>query len=165
MTACSYISIDTLGQGIGYEAAKAFFQGDKPYHVIFASRSLGKAESAIALPNQEVPSARNTVEPLVCDVANDESIEAAFKVVTERHGRLDVLIINAGVTYDLEFTAGKKSLGDSFNMAYDVNVTGANVMTFTFGPLLLKSSNPRLLFVADLSHVNKANEKYFPTPS
>lgn len=31
-------------------------------------------------------------------------------------------------------------------------------------PLLLKSSEPRLVFVAGLSGINQAAEKYFPTP-
>lgn len=37
-------------------------------------------------------------------------------------------------------------------------------MAYTFIPLLLKSSDPRLIFVAGLSNINKAGEKYFPTP-
>lgn len=36
---------------------------------------------------------------------------------------------------------------DLFNKAYDVNTTGAQVVTATFAPLLLASSNPRLLFI------------------
>ena len=31
-------------------------------------------------------------------------------------------------------------------------------------PLLLKSSDPRLIFVAGLSGINQAGEKYWPTP-
>lgn len=38
-------------------------------------------------------------------------------------------------------------------------------MTHTFIPLLMKSKDPRLLFVAGLSQINQAAEKYFPTPS
>lgn len=37
-------------------------------------------------------------------------------------------------------------------------------MTATFVPLLLKSSDPRLVFVTGLSAINQAGEKYFPTP-
>lgn len=32
-------------------------------------------------------------------------------------------------------------------------------------PLLLKSTDPRLLFVAGLSNITKASESYFPTPA
>jgi NAD(P)-dependent dehydrogenase (short-subunit alcohol dehydrogenase family) len=46
-----------------------------------------------------------------------------------------------------------------------VNVAGTNVMTYTFMPLLLKSSEPRLIFVGGLSNLTKAaEENYFPTP-
>ena len=45
-----------------------------------------------------------------------------------------------------------------------MNVAGTNVMTATFIPLLLKSANPRLVFVTGLSQINKAGESYFPTP-
>ena len=56
------------------------------------------------------------------------------------------------------------TLRECFNKAYDTNLTGAHVVTYTFVPLLLKSSDPRLLFVAGLSMLTQAAEKYFPTP-
>ena len=59
---------------------------------------------------------------------------------------------------------GQVSLRECFNKAYDVNVAGTHVMTATFIPLLLKSTDPRLIFVAGLSAINQAGEKYFPTP-
>jgi NAD(P)-dependent dehydrogenase (short-subunit alcohol dehydrogenase family) len=37
-------------------------------------------------------------------------------------------------------------------------------MTAMFVPLLLKSTDPRLIFVAGLSAINQAAESYFPTP-
>lgn len=37
-------------------------------------------------------------------------------------------------------------------------------MTWTFMPLLLKSADPRLIFVAGLSNATKASQKYYPTP-
>jgi NAD(P)-dependent dehydrogenase (short-subunit alcohol dehydrogenase family) len=56
------------------------------------------------------------------------------------------------------------SLRDCFTKAYDVNVAGTQVMTWTFMPLLLKSGDPRLIFVAGLSQITLASEAYFPTP-
>lgn len=65
----------------------------------------------------------------------------------------------------MEFVAGKVSLRECFNKAYDVNVAGANIMAYTFMPLLLKSPDPRLLFVAGLSAMTVVNSgPYFPTP-
>lgn len=48
--------------------------------------------------------------------------------------------------------------------AYDVNLAGTHVMSYTFMPLLLKSSNPRLIFVSGLANITIAAEEYFPTP-
>lgn len=70
----------------------------------------------------------------------------------------------SGAAFDGEFLHGKMSLRECFNKAYDVNVSGTNVVTWTFIPLLLKSAEPRLLFVAGLSQMTQAAEAYFPTP-
>lgn len=56
------------------------------------------------------------------------------------------------------------SLRDSFNRAYDVNVSGTQVLTWTLIPLLLKSTDPRLIFVSGLAAITVAAEAYFPTP-
>ena len=69
-----------------------------------------------------------------------------------------------GAGFDTDFLQGKISLRESFNKAYDVNVSGANVVTWTFIPLLLKAAEPRVLFVAGLSQMTQAAEEYFPTP-
>lgn len=45
-----------------------------------------------------------------------------------------------------------------------MNLAGTHVLTYTFMPLLLQSAEPRLIFVAGLSHLRQAAEKYFPTP-
>ena len=57
------------------------------------------------------------------------------------------------------------SLRECFTRAYDLNVAGTNVITWTYIPLLLKSSSPRILFLAGLSHMTQAAESYFPTPA
>lgn len=59
---------------------------------------------------------------------------------------------------------GKISLRECFMKAYDVNVAGTNVVTWTFVPLLLQSASPRIIFVTGLSQITQASEEYFPTP-
>jgi NAD(P)-dependent dehydrogenase (short-subunit alcohol dehydrogenase family) len=82
--------------GIGYETVKALLGSDKPYHILMGSRSLDKANAAIETLHSECPGAANTVEPVQIDLTCDESIETAFKQVEASHGRIDVLINNAG---------------------------------------------------------------------
>ncbi|KAK9482245.1 hypothetical protein V1527DRAFT_34203 [Lipomyces starkeyi] len=150
--------------GIGYEAVKAFLESEKAYHVFLGSRSLEKGKAAIEKLHKESPGVTNTVEVVQVDLHSDESIQNAFEQVKASPGRLDALVNNAGATFDIEYVAGKISLRDCFNKAYDVNVSGTNVMTYTFVPLLLKSADPRLIFVAGLSQISVASVKYFPTP-
>lgn len=150
--------------GIGYETVKALFQSDKTYHVLLGSRSLKKAKLAIDTIHKECPESTSTVETVQVDLNSDESIEKAFEQIKASPGHIDTLINNAGATFDIEFLAGKVSLRECFTKAYDVNVAGTHVMTWTFMPLLLKSHDPRLIFVAGLSQITQASEKYFPTP-
>ena len=165
MASRKVVLVTGANSGIGYEAVKALLESDKAkYHVFLGSRSLEKGNSAIEKLHSEVPKTSNTAEVIQVDVTSDESIQKAFEQVKASPGHLDTLVNNAGATFDVQYVAGKVSLRDCFNMAYDVNVTGANVMTHTFMPLLLKSSDPRLIFVAGLSQITVASQKYFPTP-
>ncbi|KAI0126268.1 hypothetical protein BJ170DRAFT_707754 [Xylariales sp. AK1849] len=152
--------------GIGYEIVKALLESDKAYHVLMGSRSADKAELAIEKLHQECPDSTNTVETVQVNLNSDESIEKAFEQVKNSHGIIDALVNNAGATFDMDFVRGKVNVRDCFNKAYDVNVTGTQVMTWTFMPLLLKSSDPRLIFVAGLSAMTQvADGPYFPTPA
>jgi len=150
--------------GIGYETVKAFLQSPNHYHIFLGSRSTKKGEATLQKIKAEHPTASNTVELLEIDLDSDESIEKAFEVVKNGQGCLDILINNAGAAFDGEFLQGKTSLRECFNRAYDVNVSGTNVVTWTFIPLLLKSADARILFVAGLSQMTQAAESYFPTP-
>ncbi|CAH0032825.1 unnamed protein product [Clonostachys rhizophaga] len=50
--------------------------------------------------------------------------------------------------FDQQLAAGTIMARQIWNHTYNVNVTGAHIMTETFVPLLLESSDPRLLFIA-----------------
>lgn len=55
--------------------------------------------------------------------------------------------IYVGAAFDSQFRSGTLTMRQAWNKSWDVNVTGAQVMTHVFVPLLLKSSDPRLLFI------------------
>ncbi|KAI1127169.1 hypothetical protein F5Y10DRAFT_266374 [Nemania abortiva] len=164
MSTTKVVLVTGASNGIGYETVKTFFQSPNRYHIYLGSRSLEKGKKALERIQTECPSATNTAEVLQLDLYSDESIEKAFEVVKNDQDRLDVLINNAGGGFDGEFLQGKMSLRECFNKAYDLNVSGTNVVTWAFIPLLLKSAEPRILFVAGLSQMTQAAEAYFPTP-
>lgn len=72
--------------------------------------------------------------------------------------------MTAGASSGHMFIQGQMSLRESFTTAYGINVAGNNVVTATFMSLLLKSADPRLIFVTGMSHMTRAAEMYFPTP-
>ncbi|KAI1314257.1 hypothetical protein F5Y03DRAFT_336560 [Xylaria venustula] len=150
--------------GIGYETVKAFLQSSNRYHVFMGSRSPEKGKVILQKIQDECPNSISTVEIIQLDVISDQSIEKAFGTLKNGPGYLDILVNNAGAGFDTEFVQGKMSLRECFNRAYDVNVSGAQVLTWTLIPLLLRSPEPRVLFLAGLSQMTQAAEAYFPTP-
>lgn len=159
------ILITGASSGVGYEAIKVFREAEKPYHVLVAARSRQKADDTIERVLKESEGGKNTLEPIELDVTSDDSIKKAYDQVEKSAGRLDTLLNNAGATFDIQFVRGEIGLRDCFNKAYDTNVTGTHVTSWTMMPLLLKSANPRLIFVAGLAQITIADKgPYFPTP-
>ncbi|MEP3265637.1 MAG: SDR family oxidoreductase [Hyphomicrobiales bacterium] len=102
------------GTGVGKAAAHALMSAG--YHVIFIGRRLNVLEQALS-------EGQGSGEAIACDVTDATAIDALFKSIAERHGRLDVLFNNAGI-----FIAGKLidelSL-EEWQQAVDVNLTGS----------------------------------------
>ncbi|GES58019.1 NAD(P)-binding protein [Aspergillus terreus] len=159
MSSPKIVVITGANTGIGYETVKALVQSDQAYRIFVGSRSVEKGEAAIETLHKEFPQSTSTLEVLQVDVSTDESIQDAFETVKAKTEYIDVLINNAGAAFD-----GQIGLRDCFNQAYNINVSGAHVMTYIFMPLLLKSADPRLLFIAGLSQMSVASQQYFPTP-
>jgi NAD(P)-dependent dehydrogenase (short-subunit alcohol dehydrogenase family) len=103
---------------------------------------------AVAELKKEFPQTVSTLSVLQVDVESDESLEKAVAEISSKFGRLDVLINNAGASFDIEILQGRMTLREGFNASWNVNVTGAHILTTLAVPLLLKSSDPRLIFIA-----------------
>ncbi|PYI00188.1 NAD(P)-binding protein [Aspergillus ellipticus CBS 707.79] len=110
-------------------------------------RTPQKVQDAVAAIQKEYPSTPSTFVPIQVDIESDESIEQAFTEVQSKYGKLDVLINNAGAQFDQHLATGKLSAREMWNQTWNVNTTGTQIMTSTFVPLLLQSSEPRLLFI------------------
>ncbi|KAJ7353070.1 hypothetical protein DFH08DRAFT_738910 [Mycena albidolilacea] len=141
------ILITGANTGLGYEIVKALYATSVPYELIIGSRTLSKADDAIKILQSEVASSPSTLSTLQIDVSSDTSLEAAVKTVEGKHGRIDILINNAGATFDGAVPDGTMSLREAFNASWDTNVSGTHVLTTLAVPLLLKSADPRLLFI------------------
>ncbi|KAI1407535.1 NAD(P)-binding protein [Hypoxylon sp. FL1857] len=134
--------------GLGYEIVKALYQTDTPYEIIIGCRTPSKGEDAIAKLRNEIPQSPSSLSTLQVDLNSDESLEKAVEALQSKHGRLDVLINNGGGSFDLLVHSEKMSLREASNATWDTNVSGTHVLTTLAVPLLLKSQDPRLMFMS-----------------
>ncbi|MGZ8762106.1 MAG: SDR family oxidoreductase [Acidimicrobiia bacterium] len=88
------VLITGCSSGIGLETALAFAsRGDT---TVASMRNLAKADRLTKRAADE----GQDIELVQLDVTDDASVEAAVAEVEQRHGRIDVLVNNAGVGYD-----------------------------------------------------------------
>ncbi|KAG2421747.1 hypothetical protein HFD88_005723 [Aspergillus terreus] len=144
MAASKIVLVTGANTGLGLEIVKALCRSNTPYEILLAARSLSKGEAAVKSLKQEFPASSSSISALQLDISDDESITNAYRAISAKCDRLDVLINNAGIQLAAEDTTSRRN---AWNKTLDVNVTSAHVVTETFAPLLLRSASPRLIFV------------------
>ena len=133
--------------GLGYEAIKSLISTPRPYEILMGTRTLSNGERAREQLKTEVSSTPSSISVVQADVNSDESLENLVKHIEEKYGKLDVLINNAGAGFDGKIQDGSMSIREAWNASWDTNVAGTQVLTTLAMPLLLHSSDPRLLFI------------------
>ncbi|KAF2723906.1 NAD(P)-binding protein [Polychaeton citri CBS 116435] len=133
--------------GLGLEIVKALSKTDTPYEIIIGCRTTSKGDAAIEEVKKEIPQSPSSFSTVAVDLSSDSSLEKAVEEIGSKHGRLDVLVNNGGANFDGEIKSGKMGIREAFNASWDTNVSGTHVLTTYAAPLLLKASNPRLMFV------------------
>ncbi|KAI0105685.1 NAD(P)-binding protein [Nemania sp. FL0031] len=135
----SVVLITGANSGIGFEVANQLLT-DGSFHVLLCARSKEKGQAALAdLQSRNLP---GTVELLHLDVAEESSIAAAAKLVEEKHGRLDALVNNAGIS------RAPGTVGEQMVACFKVSAVGAQLMGDYFAHLLKKSTGtPRIVNV------------------
>ena len=86
---------------------------------------------------------KGSISLLQIDISNQASILAAKGEVENRHGKLDVLINNAGI-----FVTRDTDLLTKLRETFETNTFGPAVVTEAFEPLLKKSPSPRIIHVS-----------------
>lgn len=116
-------------QGIGEAVAKALAAAGA--HVLCAARNQDKA-GAVA---SAIAAAGGSAEALPLDVADPASVQAAFKTLVEKHGRLDVCVNNAGITDDGLILRMSK---DSWDKVIGTDLTGVFLVAQEAAKLMIK---------------------------
>ena len=106
--------ITGAAQGIGYATARKFL--DEGAKVVACDISKALIDAA-----QASLSSYGAVEGVVVDVTAREQIDAMTAAAVQRHGRIDVLVNNAGITLDARL---QKMTEDQFERVIAVNLKG-----------------------------------------
>ncbi len=122
--------------GIGAAAVQVFAEAG--YAVALLARRMDRLEAVAADVSRTCPGA--TLLPVLCDVASDDSVNAAFAQITARFGRVDALINNAG--YGVYGSVETTALND-FRANMETNYFGVIRCTQAALPFLRKAAGAR----------------------
>jgi NAD(P)-dependent dehydrogenase (short-subunit alcohol dehydrogenase family) len=136
-------------QGVGKQVAKQL--AANKVTVFVGSRDLARGEAAAA----EIGDGATAIQIDVTDIA---SIEAAAATIEHAHGRLDLLVNNAGISNTLgrsatpEENAARSRAStaslDEVRAVWDVNVFGVLAVYQSMLPLLRNGVDPRIVNVS-----------------
>lgn len=84
---------------------------------------------------------------VVCDVTDSDSVDAAFKEVEEKHGPVEVLVANAGITDD---TLLMRMTEEQFQRVIDANLTGAFRVAKRANRTMLRARWGRMIFLSSV---------------
>lgn len=131
-------------RGIGLETVRQLAQAG--VHTLLAGRNRDTAVAeALKLQAEGLP-----VEAILLDVTDASSISAAARNVRERHGRLDILINNAGILVDdINLDVSAQTL-ETWRSTFDTNLFALIAVTQAFLPLLRESSAGRIVNVSSV---------------
>lgn len=152
--------------GLGFEIVKALYTSPQPTTILLGCRSIEKGSEAVSKlqPSSTPGHNSTTIQTVQVDISSDSSITSAIDTITQTHGHLDCLVNNAGANFDWEHESGKLSLREAWNATWDTNVAGTMVLTSHSVPLLLSSSDPRLIFITS-GTASLEETELFDTPA
>ncbi|GAA4242823.1 SDR family oxidoreductase [Actinomadura meridiana] len=137
------ILITGANKGLGFETARVL--GRDGATVLVGARSTELGEKAAATLGGEGADARF----VQLDVTDESSITAAAELIEREHGRLDVLVNNAGITTTgLDAPPPSAIAADLVRTAFETNVFGVITVTNAMLPLLLRSPEGRIVNVS-----------------
>ncbi|RZZ90494.1 MULTISPECIES: SDR family oxidoreductase [Pseudoxanthomonas] len=129
-------------RGIGAETVRQLAQAG--VHVILAGRSQQAAEQVA----QTLQAEGLSVEALQLDVTDTASITAAVQAVQGRHGKLDILINNAGIVADESDKLPSEQSLQTWRKTFDTNLFGLVETTQAFLPLIKAAEAGRIVNVS-----------------
>ncbi|MER6996565.1 SDR family oxidoreductase [Streptomyces sp. NPDC000410] len=131
-------------RGIGFETARRLASAG--IQVLLA----GRDREAVTAAAKKLRSDGLAADPLVLDLTDPESIQAAASEVDIGHGRLDILVNNAGIRIEEYGKQPSEQPIEQWRETFDTNLFGVVEVTTAFLPLLRRSTAGRIVNVSSL---------------
>ena len=142
-------------RGLGFATARRL--GELGATVLVGARTADKAQRAAT----QLRESGVWADPLLLDVSSWESVDRAAAEVADTHGRLDVLVNNAGILPEAFAPEASQPIDlRLFESAFTTNVFGAVAVTQAFLPLLRRSAAASIVNVS--STMGSLNEQLNP---
>ena len=138
-------------RGIGAATAKALAAAGA--HVVLTARTARDLETI----EEEIHQADGTATIAPMDLTESDSIARLANAVSERWGKLDILVINAAILPQLTPVAQIEQ--QFFNRALTLNVLATQALLANFDPLLKRSDTGRVIGVT--SHLGQNPRAYW----
>ena len=128
--------------GIGFETSLALARNG--FHTFATMRDLGKDQKIKQIIEKEDLS----IEILELDVDNEESVNRVIKTVSEKKGRIDVLVNNAG--YGMWGTVEDVSI-DEFKKQFETNFFSIIRLIQKVAPIMRKQSSGNIVNISSVA--------------
>jgi 3-oxoacyl-[acyl-carrier protein] reductase len=128
-------------QGIGREIALALAEAGAK--VVVAARN----EEKLAALVQEIAGKGGEAFAVKLDVADAEQTKAAFKIILEKFGKVDILVNNAAINRD---ALAVRMKADDWDAVLRTNLTGAHLCIQQVLPGMMKARAGRIINIASV---------------
>src|SRR4051794_3484167 len=117
-------------------------------HVVAVARNMDKLQQVCdEVRAQELP---GSAEPVTCDISDSGGLAAAIERVADAHGRLDVLVNNAGITKDGLLL---RMDDEDFDSVIETNLKSAFVAIRSAARTMLRSRSGRIINISSVSGI------------
>jgi len=114
-----------------------------------------KLPGTIYTAAEEIEEAGGQALPVVCDIRDEEQVQAAVAATVERFGGLDICVNNASA---ISLTGTLQTEMKRYDLMHQINTRGTFLVSKTCLPHLLEADNPHIL---NLSPPLNMEEKWF----
>ncbi|MBI5102583.1 MAG: SDR family oxidoreductase [Nitrospirae bacterium] len=129
-------------KGIGKECSMTLARAGA-FVIVNHSRSENEAASLVA----EISECGGTAEAFQADISQPEQVQAMFDHIKKKHGRIDILINNAGIIKDKLLLAMELS---DWDRVHDINLRGAFLCTRLAAEMMMHSHSGKIVNMSSI---------------